>query len=157
MARDFDAQLSIGEVSALRVLAFNAIHQAGRPFLVDAEGVLGGDHDLEDLAGQVGKLSFGAVGEEPRVLHGIVEAATLLADEQGGLATLRDVYKLPVSTADGPFTAVNRVGVVLKPHAQLSSVDVEFGFGLPGVVSHKGLADLARMREVLVGAEWVFN
>ncbi|KVN62473.1 LWXIA domain-containing protein [Burkholderia stagnalis] len=81
-------------------------------------------------------------------LDGIVEAATLLADEQGGLATLRDVYKLPVSTADGPFTAVNRVGVVLKPHAQLSSVDVEFGFGLPGVVSHKGLADLARMRRI---------
>ncbi|MGN7983768.1 LWXIA domain-containing protein [Burkholderia sp. 22313] len=81
-------------------------------------------------------------------IDGLADAYEAVGLEQGGLAMLRDVYKLPTSTTDGPFTVANRVGVVLKPSAQISSVDVEFGFGLPRIVSSSGLADLARIRRV---------
>ncbi|RQR57758.1 LWXIA domain-containing protein [Burkholderia sp. Bp9125] len=79
---------------------------------------------------------------------GFLDAYEAVGLEQSGLATLRDTYKLPTSTTDGPFTVANRVGVVLKPSAQISSVDVEFDIGLPRVVSHDGLADLGRIRLV---------
>ncbi|MFP3467879.1 hypothetical protein, partial [Leifsonia sp. SIMBA_070] len=77
---------------------------------------------------------------------GLADAYEAVDFEQRGLAMLRDVYKLPTSTTDGPFTVANRVGVVLKPSAQISSVDVEFDIGLPHVVSSTGLADLGRIR-----------
>ncbi|WP_175732241.1 LWXIA domain-containing protein [Burkholderia ambifaria] len=79
---------------------------------------------------------------------GLADAYEAVDFEQRGLAMLRDVYKLPTSTTDGPFTVANRVGVVLKPSAQISSVDVEFDIGLPHVVSSTGLADLGRIRRV---------
>ncbi|WP_176035231.1 LWXIA domain-containing protein [Burkholderia multivorans] len=81
-------------------------------------------------------------------ISGLVDAYEAVQLEQGGLAMLRDVYKLPTSTTDGPFTVANRVAVVLKPSAQISSVDVEFDVGLPSVVSRGGLADLAKIRRV---------
>ncbi|WP_175911594.1 LWXIA domain-containing protein [Burkholderia sp. BCC1640] len=79
---------------------------------------------------------------------GVADAHAAVDLEQSGLAMLRDVYALPTSTTDGPFTVGNRVAVVLKPSAQLSSVDVELDIGLPSVVSGKGLADLERIRRV---------
>ncbi|WP_412024130.1 LWXIA domain-containing protein [Burkholderia cepacia] len=81
-------------------------------------------------------------------IAGLVDAYEAVGLEQDGLAMLRDVYELPTSTTDGPFTVANRVGVVLKPSAQISSVDVEFDIGLPRVVSSTGLADLGRIRRV---------
>ncbi|WP_338340557.1 LWXIA domain-containing protein [Burkholderia vietnamiensis] len=81
-------------------------------------------------------------------IDGLADAYEAVELEQGGLKTLSEVYELPTSTTDGPFSVVNRVGVVLKPSAQLSSVDVEFDIGLPAVVSSRGLTDLARIRRV---------
>ncbi|HDR9038816.1 TPA: LWXIA domain-containing protein [Burkholderia vietnamiensis] len=81
-------------------------------------------------------------------IDGLADAYEAVELEQGGLKTLSEVYELPTSTTDGPFSVVNRVGVVLKPSAQLSSVDVEFDIGLPTVVSSRGLTDLARIRRV---------
>ncbi|WP_176331674.1 LWXIA domain-containing protein [Burkholderia vietnamiensis] len=81
-------------------------------------------------------------------IDGLADAYEAVELEQGGLKMLSEVYELPTSTTDGPFSVVNRVGVVLKPSAQLSSVDVEFDIGLPAVVSSRGLTDLARIRRV---------
>ncbi|WP_175806968.1 LWXIA domain-containing protein [Burkholderia metallica] len=81
-------------------------------------------------------------------IEGLADAYEAVELEQDGLRMLKEAYELPTSTTDGPFSVANRVGVVLKPSAQLSSVDVEFDIGLPAVVSSRGLADLARIRRV---------
>ncbi|MEB2496023.1 LWXIA domain-containing protein [Burkholderia cenocepacia] len=78
---------------------------------------------------------------------GVEVAHEEIGAEQGGLRELKRL-DLPVSTVDGPFSHLGRVGVVYKPAALLSSAAMEKGLGLPGVVRRSGLDDLANIRNV---------
>ncbi|MXN78582.1 LWXIA domain-containing protein [Burkholderia sp. 4701] len=69
--------------------------------------------------------------------------------ERDGLQLLKDVYHLPTSTIDGPFSVANRFAALMTPSAQMSSVDVESAGRLPDVVSQKkGMDTLALIRRV---------
>ncbi|APR79156.1 Putative vgr related protein [Minicystis rosea] len=99
MARDFEAHLTIGKTHASRVSAFDAIHEAGRPFVVEIDAVFSSYIELEALLGKPAKLAYGVPGDEPRCLFGIVESATAvgLADARldgGTHYTLRVVSML---------------------------------------------------------------
>ncbi|MFT3770331.1 MAG: type VI secretion system tip protein TssI/VgrG [Minicystis sp.] len=100
MARDFEAHLTVGEKEASRVAAFDAIHEAGRPFLVDVDVVFPDYTEPDGMIGQQAKLSFGVPGDEPRVLFGIIEAATVVglgdtrAEDEGVHYLLRVVSAL---------------------------------------------------------------
>ncbi|WP_322081306.1 LWXIA domain-containing protein [Burkholderia sp. BCC1972] len=141
-------QPSLGELSV--DTARDRLHVTGDPSRVvdpaDYLGpVLGSGADKTVFDGGAGQAIGIYRNGTPR---GLVNAYEAVALEQAGLRELKETYKLPTSTTDGPFTVANRIGVVLKPSAQLSSVDVEFDVGLPGVVSHDGLADLGKIRRV---------
>lgn len=79
---------------------------------------------------------------------GMLDAYEAVELDRRGLHTLSETYGLPTSTTDGPFTVLNRIGLVLKPSAQLSSDDIQLGAKLPGIVSRAGLDDLAKIRRV---------
>ncbi len=95
--RELEAQFMIGDVAARRVTAFEARHQAGRPFVLDVSVVLDDYQDLDAFVGKPARLDFGATGDDPRSLIGVVEAATctgsteLGADGRGTHYTLRVV------------------------------------------------------------------
>ena len=59
-------------------------YQAGRPSVAEIEATFLEYADPDDLVGQPAALSFGVPGDDPRVLTGIVEAATCVgrADER---------------------------------------------------------------------------
>ncbi|NIF15124.1 LWXIA domain-containing protein, partial [Burkholderia sp. Ax-1735] len=141
-------QPSLGELSV--DTARDRLHVTGDPSRVvdpaDYLGpVLGSGADKTVFDGGAGQAVGIYRNGTPR---GLVNAYEAVGLEQAGLRELKETYKLPTSTTDGPFTVANRIGVVLKPSAQLSSVDVEFDLGLPRVVSHDGLADLGKIRRV---------
>jgi type VI secretion system secreted protein VgrG len=100
MARELQVDLFIQDLHAARVSRFTARHEAGRPFEIDAEVVLSEYVELDALVGQSATLLFGAVGEEPRAIRGIIEAARVLgstelsADARGALYVLRVVSPL---------------------------------------------------------------
>nr|AAR25813.1 unknown [Burkholderia multivorans E243] len=79
---------------------------------------------------------------------GMLDAYEAVELDRRGPHTLSETYGLPTSTTDGPFTVLNRIGVVLKPSAQLSSDDIQLGAKLPDIVSRAGLADVAKIRRV---------
>ncbi|AZQ55867.1 LWXIA domain-containing protein [Burkholderia cenocepacia] len=141
-------QPSLGELSVDRV--HGDLYVVGDPARrvdpADFLGpVLGSGADKTVFDGGAGQ-AIGVFRDDSS--NGIADAYEAVDLEQSGLAMLSDVYKLPTSTTDGPFTTANRVAVVLKPSAQVSSVDVELDIGLPRVVSRRGRADLARIRRV---------
>ncbi|WP_052375667.1 type VI secretion system Vgr family protein, partial [Chondromyces apiculatus] len=94
MARDFEVHLSVGDAATSRVTAFDAIHQAGRPFVVEVDANVDGYLDPGDLLGVPATLSFGVPGNEPRVLTGLVEAATVLGRADESVGDLRGHYLL---------------------------------------------------------------
>src|SRR5262245_57341401 len=84
MARELEAKLSIDGAEVARVVRFDAIHDAGRPTLLEAEVVLDDFADLEQFVAKEASLSLGAVGEEPRMFFGVVEAATVIGSTEHG-------------------------------------------------------------------------
>ena len=96
MARSLQTELFIGDAAAARVSRFTAKHEAGRPFELEAEVVLGAYVELDDLLGQRATLLFGAAGEEPRAFGGIIEAASVLGSTQLGVDARGTRYVLHV-------------------------------------------------------------
>jgi type VI secretion system secreted protein VgrG len=84
MARELQAQFHIDGISASRVVRFEARQDALRPFALEIEIVFPGFAELDAMIGKAGELSFGAVGEEPRVFFGVVEEATVIGSSQLG-------------------------------------------------------------------------
>jgi type VI secretion system secreted protein VgrG len=99
MAHDFDATLFIADDPAARVSAFTAVHEAGRPAVLDVEIVLDDFVDFDQLLGQKARLSFGRVGDDPRWLHGIVEAATVIGTGEHGSDVRGTRYALRIVSA----------------------------------------------------------
>lgn len=96
MVREIRASLVVDGVPASRVVSFEVVHEAGRPFFFEAHVVFGGFIDLEAMVGQEAELSFGLLSEAPRVLWGVVEAATVLGSTERGATDRGTRYHLRV-------------------------------------------------------------
>jgi type VI secretion system secreted protein VgrG len=100
MARQLQVDFTIDGVPAARVVRFDAIHKAGRPSAIDVEVVFHNYAELDAMIGKAASLAFGAVGEDPRMLFGVVEAATVIGstargvDDRGVRYALRVVSRL---------------------------------------------------------------
>ena len=84
MARELQTSFFVDDVSAIRVVRFHAAHEAGRPSVLEVEVVLGGYVEIDAVLGHTARLSFGAAGDEPRSVFGIVESATVIGSGQMG-------------------------------------------------------------------------
>ncbi|WP_433936256.1 type VI secretion system Vgr family protein [Sorangium cellulosum] len=96
MARQTVAHFTIEDVPAARVLRFESIHEAGRPLVLDVEVVLHMYQELDAMIGKGAVLSFGAPGEEPRVIAGTVEAATSIGSTELGMEIIGARYAVRV-------------------------------------------------------------
>ncbi|WP_437593387.1 type VI secretion system Vgr family protein [Sorangium sp. So ce1000] len=96
MARETIAHFTIEEVPAARVLRFEAVHEAGRPLVLDVEVYLHTFQELDAMIGKPAALSFGVPGEAPRVIAGTVEAATSIGSTELGTEALGVRYAVRV-------------------------------------------------------------
>ncbi|WP_244138306.1 LWXIA domain-containing protein [Burkholderia stabilis] len=138
-------QPALGELS----VTGGRLHVAGDP----ARAVDPADHLGPLLGSGLFKTVFdGGTGQAIGFFRdtspdGVIVAHEETRAEQNGLRELKRL-NLPVSTVDGPFSHLGRMGVVNKPAARLSSTAMEKGLGLPGVVLRTGVADLVNIRNV---------
>ncbi|AUX22314.1 hypothetical protein SOCEGT47_028150 [Sorangium cellulosum] len=96
MARETVAHFMIDEVPAARVLRFGCTHEAGRPLVLDVEVIVGMYAELDAMIGKRATLAFGAPGEAPRVVAGVVEAATAIGSTELGMDAAGTRYALRV-------------------------------------------------------------
>ncbi|WP_437681533.1 type VI secretion system Vgr family protein [Sorangium sp. So ce131] len=96
MARETVAQFTIADVPAARVLRFECAHEAGRPLALDVEVILYAYEEPDAMIGKGARLSFGAPGEAPRIVAGIVESVTVIGSTEMGLQAPGARYALRV-------------------------------------------------------------
>ena len=101
MSRELSVTFTIDDVTALRVVGFEATHEAGRPFVLEVDAVFGAYSEIENVVGKPAQVDLRGSGPEPRAFFGIVERARVIGSARLGIATRGTRYQLRVVSRFG--------------------------------------------------------